>query len=115
MLALIAKVNRKPVPSGRLVTAEEKDIILRKQNQSPLLLSESERNGDNSYGALQSIEISDFFIVSSDNESDSEFFLEEHTDRRTWIKNQLVDYYHWILILFKNGWWRTTLLLWFIW
>ena len=34
---------------------------------------------------------------------------------RKLIINKLVSYYHWILILFKNGWWRTTLLLWYLW
>jgi len=45
----------------------------------------------------------------------------EDCDKCSWfylrklITNKLVNYYHWILILFKNGWWRTTLLLWYLW
>ena len=31
------------------------------------------------------------------------------------IKDKVVNYYHWLLLLFKNGWWRTTLLLWYLW
>jgi len=121
VLSLIAKVNRKPPLTGRLVTVEEKEQLLEKRDQSPLLsetASESETNGgDISYGTLPDMEISamtDFTIIS-DNESDSELLLDERTHRRTKIMNKLINYYHWILILFKNGWWKTTLLLWFIW
>jgi len=45
----------------------------------------------------------------------------EDCDKCSWfylkklITYKLVNYYHWILILFNNGWWRTTLLLWFLW
>ena len=118
MLSLIAKVNRKPMLTGRLVTAEEKEQLFKKRNCSPLLEESETNGGDVSYGTLPDMEISamtDFTIVSSDNGSDSELLLDEHTHRRKWITNKLVNYYHWVLILFKNGWWRTTLLLWFIW
>ena len=54
-------------------------------------------------------------LISSDTESDSELLLDEHTHRRTQITNKLINYYHWILILFNNGWWKTTLLLWYLW
>ena len=118
MLSLIAKVNCKPLPTGRLVTAEEKERLFKKRNQSPLLNEAASESEDISYGTLPNMEnsaITDFTIISSDNESDSELLLDEHTHRRKQIINKLVNYYHWILILFKNGWWRTTLLLWFIW
>jgi len=119
VLSLIAKVNRKPPLTGRLVTAEEKEQLLEKRDQSPLLSEESETNsGDISYGTVSNMEISvmtDLTILSSDNEFDSELLLDKCTHRRTRIINKLIKYYHWIEILFKNGWWRTTLLLWFIW
>ena len=63
-------------------------------------------------------------IISSDNESDSVLLLEsnEHTHRHVSqnhikhvIKEKAVNYYHWFLLLFKNGWWKTTLILWYIW
>ena len=31
------------------------------------------------------------------------------------IKEKLTNYYQWFLILFKNGYWKTTLLLWYLW
>ena len=107
MLSLIAKLNCKPMPNGRLVNAEEKELLLERRNQS---LRPSEDTSE-----LPNIENNELTIVLSDNESDSELLLDEQMHRRTWITTKLVTYYHWILILFKNGWWRTTLLLWFIW
>jgi len=76
----------------------------------------------------KSIETTDVTVVSSGNDSDSELLLDKDTQRQnthgwklSWscikrtITIKLVSYYHWILILFKNGWWRTTLLLWYLW
>ena len=64
-------------------------------------------------------------MMSSDNESDSELLLtsDDSTHKRTlswtyskrFIKYKATKYYHWFLILFKNGFWRTTLLLWYLW
>lgn len=34
---------------------------------------------------------------------------------RKTIRDKVTNYYHWFLLLFKNGWWRTTLLLWYLW
>ena len=31
------------------------------------------------------------------------------------IRDKVTNYYHWFLLLFKNGWWKTTLLLWYLW
>ena len=122
MLALIAKINRKPVPVGRLVTAEEKEQLLKERTLSLKDVTESTEVDDEETeakeainGTLPNIDNNDLAIISSDNESDSELLLDEHTHRRKQIINKLVNYYHWILILFKNGWWRTTLLLWFLW
>ena len=63
--------------------------------------------------------------VSSDDMSDSEVLLitNESTHKRmlSWsyskqfIKNKVTMYWGWFQILFKNGYWRTTLLLWYLW
>ena len=31
------------------------------------------------------------------------------------IRDKMTNSYHWFLLLFKNGWWKTTLLLWYMW
>ena len=59
------------------------------------------------------------------NDTDRELLIasDECTHRRTFgqmhikqkIKEKAIMYYHWFLILFKNGYWKTTLLLWYIW
>ena len=65
-------------------------------------------------------------VIPSDSESDSVLLLQsnKHTHRqfsqsyiqvKRVIKEKAINYYHWFLLLFKNGWWRTTLLLWYIW
>ena len=33
----------------------------------------------------------------------------------SWVQDLLYRHYQWLLILFKHGWWKTTLLLWIIW
>ena len=119
VLSLIAKLNHKQLPVGRLVTTEEKERLLKERSPSPdevaesttgMLEDDETKNAIN--GTLPNIDLT---VISSDNESDSELLLDEHTYRRKQIINKLVSYYHWILILFKNGWWRTTLLLWYLW
>ena len=86
------------------------------------------------YGTLPNVEENghvaadnDIVMMSSDVESDQELLIvsDEHTHRRTlsWkemiskivIKEKARSYYQWFLLLFKNGWWRTTLLLWYLW
>ena len=86
------------------------------------------------YGTLPNVEENgqvavdnDIVVMSSDNESDQELLIvsDEHTHRRTlsWkkiiskkaIKEKARSYWQWFLLLFKNGWWRTTLLLWYLW
>ena len=122
MLALIAKINCKPAPSGRLVTAEEKEQLL-KESTLPVndvavtAMVDDEEAEAKEYvnGKLPNMDDNELTVVSPDNESDSELLLDEQTHRRTWITTKLVNHYHWILILFKNGWWRTTLLLWYLW
>ena len=141
VLALIAKINCKPPLSGRLVTLEEKEQLLGERNQpcvpdeqSELLVVRSENHSveteaDNtSYIAQPNKEKaidSELTVISSDNESDGEMLLEFHesTHKRilSWkyikhfIRNKFTKYYHWLLILFKNGYWKTTILLWYLW
>ena len=105
MLALIARINCKQLPEGRLVTAEEKEQLLEERSPSPdeataaIPDDEEAEDKEANYGTLPNMENSELAIVSSDNESDNELLLDERTHRQTWIKNQLVDYYHWILVL----------------
>ena len=63
-------------------------------------------------------------VMSSDIESDGEKLLASDESAckqalswaysRRFIKSELTKYYHWLLILFKNGYWRTTVLLWYL-
>ena len=122
MLSLIAKVNCKQLPDGRLVTAEEKEKLLKERSPLPdeitvstTTMLDDEAETKEISGTLPNMDSNDLTVISSDNDSDSELLLDEHTQRRKQIINKLVNYYHWILILFKNGWWRTTLLLWYLW
>ena len=34
---------------------------------------------------------------------------------RKTLRDKATNYIHWLLLLFKNGWWKTTLLLWYLW
>ena len=137
VLALIAKVNCRPSLSGRLVAQERKEQMI--EEKSRISLSDDEHVGpsnlasgnspiateaDDSKYITQLNEVdNELTVVSSDNESDSVQLLTsvEHTHRLTFsqtyikyfIKEKAFNYYHWFLLLFKNGWWRTTLLLWY--
>jgi len=137
VLALIAWVNCKQPLSGKIVTQEEKEKLLEERNKnqasSPvgeiMEASLTESGGPEvetelkDYGTLPNKEENDqtadndlVFMISSDNESDQELLMDEHTQRRTsFLTEKVINYYHWCLILFKNGWWRTTLLLWYLW
>jgi len=130
VLSLIARMNCKHLPVGRLVTSEEKE---RMTKESPPLddvmesiMPSSEGKNDVGFGTLPSMEASqksDLSMIASFHESERELLLGEHTYRRRLscsciketISDKLVGYYHWTLILFKNGWWKTTLLLWYLW
>ena len=78
-----------------------------------------------SYETQPNKEETELTMMSSDNESDSELLLtsDDSTHKRTlswkytklFIKNKATKYRQWFLILFKDGFWRTTLLLWYIW
>ena len=117
MLSLIAKINRKQLPVGRLVTTEEKERLLKERSSSPDEVVEAKTTTleDEATKEVINMDNNDLTVTLSDNESDSELLLDEHTLEREWITNKLVNYYHWIKILFNNGWWRTTLLLWYLW
>ena len=80
------------------------------------------------YGTLPSMKESCHqSVTDSDvtNDSDHELLIasDECTHRLTLsrihikqkIKEKAITYYQWFLILFKNGYWKTTLLLWYLW
>ena len=141
VLALIAKINCRPPLSGRLVTVEEKEQLLEERNQtsvpdeqSELLVVRSDSHyietepESTSYLTQPNKEKSvdnELTVISSDNESDGEMLLasDDSACKRTlswtynkrFIKREMTKYYQWILILFKNGYWRTTVLLWYLW
>ena len=142
MLALIAKINCKQPLTGRLVTQEEKEQLLQERNKVCSAADEivetsmtelEDQTGEpepKDYGTLPNKEENgqiatidnDLVMMSSDNESDQELLItsDECVHRRTsslkrMIKEKAVSSYHWFLLLFKNGWWKTTLLLWYLW
>jgi len=138
VLALIAKLNFKPLPTGRLVTTEEKEQLLKERTKatpknetveptSTMVEDEMETNSANRAinETLPAFVATDLTAaVSSDNDSDSELLLTEHVQHRQpdlWprvkvaVNSKLRQYYHWMELLFRNGWWRTTLLLWYMW
>ena len=142
VLATVAKVNCKSISVGRLVTEEEKERLLKERNQNSVptedvvesvaveteIDSTTETTSNGTLPHARTIETTELTVVSSDNDSDSELLLDEDTQkqdtrRRTlsWshgkkiVTIKLVSYYRWIQILFKNGWWKTTLLLWYLW
>ena len=96
VLALIAKLNCKPLPSGRLVTTEEKEQLLKERTQSTstneelesttAAMLEDETETINSNRAIngtlphtRNVEMTDLTAtVSSDNGFDSELLLNEN-------------------------------------
>ena len=142
MLAWIAKVNCSSLLSGRLITQEEKERLLQDGNVE---ISSDQRiklpgatlvNCTNearpvirekpNYGTLPNKEeltnSEQGNDVSSVNESERELSLvsSENVCKQTLscneiIKKKMANYYHWFLILFKKGYWKTTLLLWYLW
>ena len=141
VLALIAKVNCRPPLSGRLVTQEEKEQMLKERNQTTIIDNEQVETSivgsENFPNEIKAGDISnetqpnkeesidnELTVMPSDDESDNVLLLQsnERTHRQfsqsyleSFIKEKAVNYYHWFSLLFKNGWWRTTLLLWYIW
>ena len=141
MLTLMAKINCKQPLSGKLVTQEEKEQLLQERNKVSSAENEvvetsmtepEDQTGEPEmdYGTLPNKEENgqiptidnDLVMMSSDNESDQELLIasDECIHKRTSslkriIKEKAVNYYHWFSLLFKNGWWKTTLLLWYLW
>jgi len=138
VLALIAWMNRKQPLSGKLVTLEEKEKLLEERNENQastpvdeMVVASLTESGNpeiqaelKQYGTLPNKEENDqtadndLVIMSSDNESDQELLMmsDKHTHRQiSFLTEKVINYYHWFLLLFKNGWWRTTLLLWYLW
>ena len=142
MLAWIAKVNCSPPLSGRLVTQEEKEQLLQERNlevssdqriKLPVATLVNRTNEERpvgkekrNYGTLPIMEEltnnEQDNDVSSVNESEKEMCLisSESIYKQTKscdeiIKEKLSNYYQWFLILFKKGYWKTTLLLWYLW
>ena len=138
VLALIAKINCRPPLSGKLVTQEEKEQMLKERNQTTVADNEqvetstggsencsNEIEADNAtHEAQPNKEETELTMMSPDNESDSELLLTTddsiHKHTLSWkysklfIRNKATKYHQWFLILFKNGFWRTTLLLWYL-
>ena len=136
---MIAKIDCKEPLSGRLVTQEEKERMLKRRNQillsdervEPSIVGSDNCSNELSDGHVTISNILDetidteFTVMSSDNESDSVMLLQsnDHALRpifsrayvKRFFKAKANDYYHWFLLLFKNKWWRTTLLLWYLW
>lgn len=144
MLTLMAKINCRQPLSGRLVTQEEKERLLQERTKlssaanevvETSMMESEDQTGEpemelKDYGTLPNKEENgqiatidnDLVVMSSDNESDQELLIasDECIHRRTsslkrMIKEKAVSCYHWLSLLFKNGWWRTTLLLWYLW
>jgi len=115
VLSLIAKINRKQLPVGRLVTTEEKERLLKERSSSPDEVVEAKTTtledeatkevinkllpNTDDIETLPNMDNNDLTVTLSDNESDSELLLDEHTLEREWITNKLVNY---ILSLDKN-------------
>ena len=142
MLAWIARVNCRLPVSGRLVTQEEKEQLLQERNLESSLdrtlkvpvTSLVGCSGEarpvikeaTNYGTLPNVEESvnsdQLADRSSVNESEMELSLisegnihEQKRSCKEIVNERLVTYYQWFLILFKNEYWKTTLLLWYLW
>jgi len=136
VLALVAKINCKPpMPmSGRLVIQEEKERMLEEKNQTSSPVERAKQSTVGSVNQCNEIDIqpneeervdTELTVILSGNASDREqlLTLNEFTCKKalTWtyikfcIKNSTTKYRNWFLILFKNGYWRTTIILWYLW
>ena len=143
VLALIARINCKQPLSRRvqLVTQEGKEQMLeerksRKSNKiiiaAEMSITKMERmtsgEAETDYGTVLNKEDNGqtadngFFIVSSENGSDQVPFTvsdnrihKQIAYIKETIKVKSYKFYHWFLLLFENGWWKTTLILWYLW
>ena len=140
VLALMAWVNCKQPLLVRLVTHEKKEQLLeegRNQGSDKMI-----RNAENSVTELENIssveketKYKDYGTVPNKEENEqmpdnnlvimpSDYDLltlsDKHTHKRMAkikkiVKEKSTEYYHWFLLLFKDGWWRTTLIMWYLW
>ena len=141
VLALMAKINCKPMLSGRLVTVEEKRRLTLEKTQQYSLSNGVQLPGnvsnetrirntmeEDGYEILEaeSDDVIDDDVSLDNASSDIELLLVSSSEHKHWkafswghvrniAKRKAVNYYHWFLLLFKNGYWRTTLLLWYLW
>ena len=132
VLTFVAKLNCTQLIPGRLVTQEVKEAILKERSclkasntlvESSFYEDKQSVDGKGEEAPSSSSEDEDLdddqpIIMKSGRSPRSQI---SDRDKCSWfylrkmITTKLVNYYHWILILFKNGWWRTTLLLWYLW
>ena len=99
-------------------TEDEATKMEREPKEDVALLNEEENDS-------RMVANGDVVLMSSDDKSDRELLIasDECTHRQTdfymriqqKIKEKAITYYHWSRILFHKGYWRTTLLLWYIW
>ena len=143
VLALIAQINCKQPLLVKLVTHEKKEQMLEEKiyQRSDKLITDNEismTEMENITSGKAQTELKDYGSVSNkqDNEkaadnglvmipSDKELLTDsdEHAHKQMLsldkikkiVKEKSTEYYHWFLLLFKNGWWRTTLILWYLW
>ena len=145
VLARVARINCSLLMPGKLVTQEVKEDILKERSYlkagNGLMESsfsevrmQSSAAPNSGYGSLPGEETPPLEEegfndgLSSIDMTDIRRLLKrsqacsiDNCDKCSWfylrklITIKIVNYYHWILILFKNGWWRTTLLLWYLW
>ena len=131
--------------AGRLVTQEEKEELIRQRNppiqddarntfaESTFSERRHQRTSSgstSSYGTLLGEETppleDEVFNNHAIDMSEVQRLLSQSqccTDDEecSWlcvrkrIRVKVINYYHWFLLLFKNGWWKTTLLLWYLW
>lgn len=144
---LVAKINCVQPITGRLVTQEEKEHVMRQRSQltqgrtnntfeESVFFDSKQRTSSGTssdYGTLLGEETPpEEDEVFSDSRQHSIDFSEiqrllsssgcHHNNKECsclcigeTVRDKAINYYHWFLLLFKNGWWKTTLLLWYLW
>ena len=146
----MARINCVQMVTGRLVTQEVKEEMIRTRTQSAQqnagntfvessfseqIHQRASSGSTTSYGALLGEEtppLEDEVFVNNSNHAidvsevqrlltQSSQCCKNDNEECFWlcfkkrIRDKAVNYYNWLLLLFKNGWWRTTLLLWYLW
>ena len=145
VLALVARINCVQMMAGRLVTQEEKEELIRQRNppiqddarntfaESTFSERRHQRTSSgstSSYGTLlgeetppledevfnnHPIDMSEVRRLLSQSQCCADDEECSWLCVRKRIRVKVINYYHWFLLLFKNGWWKTTLLLWYLW